>query len=1077
MRKKCFYAAALAMMLASCSQELETPQLQVQEGKPAIAGETPIGFNVYTNRPITRAGITGDLSTDRLKDLNNEDGKPGFGVFAYYTDNLDYTCQTKPNFMYNQQVQAMDEETWTYEPVKYWPNEFGDAAQSKDQDKVSFFAYAPYVECDPATGKLIDDADTDDVDESTLDTYGITGFSKNTFAGDPYVKYIASFDMSKAVDLCYGTVANGYEQWQILNGGVQDLEAGLPYLSVEHPAKLDQKMKFNFKHALAQLNVKIDVDADVNSHAGGNGAADGTKVYVRSISFKGFAMKGALNLNNTEYDKARWMHYNGQGLLSAADAETFLVNDGRKNGKEGTTAAASEKYAFLNQTIISNDGNTTPGVTGDQVNLFKLDLSEAADPENPTDEEITAAQAAQLNNSVYVIPVDADEPMSVTIVYDVETSDDKLASLLSDGTKGSRVRNEITKEISFNGGGLKSGYKHTINLHLGLNSVKFDAEVSGWQANGGNANAWLPITENPGEGTFNPGNSLKITSINGGAPAEDMSGSNAVKAAINGIMKNSALNTMSVESESGDESTEWMIENTQVAAIKAGDAAPSRAGTRNEVPEGYAATATGKSVTIAPVASGTTILHSTYKGKESTIVITVIAPTMNLSASSATVYAFADDNKAKKIKVSYNVPSIYVGELPNVSVDFAGFESLIDVTTSDVEGGKEISISPVVGAAGTAQIKVTDSDGNEKTINVKVKKPTLSVNKAALSLMKGKEDATIKFTATPSATFEAPEDENGYQLQCTLSEGAPFTFEDGVIKASSELVADAEGTMTVQFVGHTGDNDPKVVVTVNVLATDITTMKANAQSANPLWKVAQYNVAPSGSSFVNKHSTTSQFVFTWADAQNVSIDGYHLPSAAEQVAIIPSHNSGGNGTNIFGQNNGAFVYPATNASGEFAEASGKGGQFVQNGVANDIYACRKLNGNLTAWHYKYVTSPCNGILIESYVLESTDDSPENMAKIASALAASDVWSSAEANEKPESVSETSSLVTRFLPFCGITNVGSGSGVASTSVGSSGFYWSVTSSGANAFFWVIGSGALYDGLLPQGYGFSVRLFHD
>lgn len=1062
------------MMLASCSQEFETPQLQAQDGKPAVAGETPVGFNVYTNRPITRAGITGDLTTDRLKDLNNEDGQPGFGVFAYYTDNLDYTCQTKPNFMYNQQVQAMDEETWTYEPVKYWPNEFGDAAQSKDQDKVSFFAYAPYVECDPATGKLIDDADTDDVDESTLDTYGITGFSKNTFAGDPYVKYIASFDPAQSVDLCYGTVANGYEQWQILNGGVQDLEAGMPYLSVEHPAKIDQKMKFNFKHALAQLNVKIDVDADVNSHAGGNGAADGTKVYVRSITFKGFAMKGALNLNNTEYDVARWMHYNGQGLLSAADAETFLINDGRKNGKEGTTAAAAEKYAFLNQTIISNDGNTTPGVTGDQVNLFKLDLSEAADPENPTDEEIAAAQAAQLNNSVYVIPVDADEPMTVTIVYDVETSDDKLASLLSDGSKGSRVRNEITKEISFNGGGLKSGYKHTINLHLGLNSVKFDAEVGGWQTNGGAANAWLPINENPGEGTFNPGNSLKITEINGGAPAEDMSGSNAVKAAINGIMKNSALNTMSVESTSDEDgTTEWMIENTQVAAIKAGDAAPSRAGTRNEIPEGYAATATGKSITVAPVASGTTILHSTYKGKESTIVITVVAPTLKLSASSVNLYAFPSDSKTATVEASWNTPSIYEGELPTVASVVSDNEAI--ATAAEAEG--VITITPA-GEAGTANLTVTDTDGNIKTVSVKVVKASLAVNKAALTLIKGKEDGTIKFTATPSATFEAPADENGYQLQYTLSEDAPFTFEDGVIKAASELDADAEGTMTVQFVGYTGNDDPKAEVTVTVLATDITAMKADAQAQNPLFKVAQYNVASNGTSFVTKHSTASQYVFSWADANAISIEGYHLPTALEQVAIVPSHNSAGSGMNLFNQNNSSFVYPAANASGELAEVSGKGGQFVQNGAKTDLYACRKLNGNLTAWHYKWVTSPCNGLLIESYVLESTDDSAENMAKIASALAASDVWSEAEANEKPESSSETSSLVTRFFAACGDSPANIGSGVATAGVGTAVHYWSATAfNESNGFDWLFYSSNLYESNHAKTLGFAVRLFHD
>ena len=1071
----------MAAMLASCSTDsFDTAKQVVEPQDPAIAGKTPIGFDTYFNRPLsTRAGATGTLTDALLKDADEDAGKAGFGVFAYYTDNLDYVGQSKPNFMYNQQVKTEDGgETWIYEPVKYWPNEYGDAAISSDIDKVSFFAYAPYVNCDPVTGKLVDDSDTDEVDESTLDNYGITGFTKNNFAGDPMIKYIASLDMAKTVDLCYGVVATGYDQWQILGGGIQNLQEGYPYLDVEHPAKIKQPMKFNFKHALAQLNVRIDVDADVegstHDNSDNSSAAAGTKVYVRSVSFKGFALKGALNLNNTEFDKARWMNYNGQGELTYEKAETYIINDGRKNGKEGITAAPNEKNIGLNQDIISNDGNTTRGVEGTQKNLFALDLdlSTAADPENPTAEEMTAAIAAantaQLGDGIFVIPVDPDEPMTVTIVYDVETTDSKLATTLSDGSKGSRVRNEITKEVTFNGGGLKSGYKHILNLHLGLNSVKFEAEVAGWGNNSTSANGWLPITEAPGLGTYNPGNSLNITYLNSEAHT-DLTASNAVTASIMGI--NGGANTMTVQSDSGDASTEWMIENTQVAAIQA--VAPGRAATRNEVPEGFAATATGKSIKIAPVAAGTTTLHSTYKGKESTIVITVIAPSLKLSASSVNLYTFTAGSKTGSVEASWDAPAIYEGSMPTINSVESDNEAI--ATVSEESG--IITITPV--GAGTAHLTVTDSDGNIKTVTVKVTSAALAANKTAITLIKGKEDATFKLsTVTPSATFEAPEDEGGYQLQYTLSENAPFTFEDGVIKASSELDSDAEGTMTIQYVGHTEETDPKVVVTVSVLATDITAMAADQQAANPLWKVAQYNVASNGTSFVKSHSTASQYVFSWADAKNIEIEGYHLPTALEQVAIIPSHNSAGNGTNIFAQNTATFVYPAASASGDFAVASGIGGQFVQNGAKNDLYACRKLGDKLTAWHYKWVTSPCNGLLIESYVLESTDGSAENMAKIASALAASDVWSEAEANEKPESSSETSSLVSRFLPACGDTDSSVGSGVATANVGTNGYYWSNTANGeSNAFYWSFISGNLHEHQSAQGYGFSVRLFHN
>ena len=60
------------------------------------------------------------------------------GIFAYYTGSNDLTISEKPNFMYNQEVKRSNASSpWTYSPVKYWPNNPG--------DKLTFFAYAPYV--------------------------------------------------------------------------------------------------------------------------------------------------------------------------------------------------------------------------------------------------------------------------------------------------------------------------------------------------------------------------------------------------------------------------------------------------------------------------------------------------------------------------------------------------------------------------------------------------------------------------------------------------------------------------------------------------------------------------------------------------------------------------------------------------------------------------------------------------------------------------------------------------------------------------------------------------------------------
>lgn len=126
---KKFYLMALVAMtvmaMSSCSSD-----------EPNVGPEfstTPIGFGSYVGRDAeTRATVA-------LKGVND------FGVFAFYTGNkawADYTSKDTPNFMNNQKVVGTpgksDKDNWsyTYDPVKYWPNNEG--------DKLSFFAYAPY---------------------------------------------------------------------------------------------------------------------------------------------------------------------------------------------------------------------------------------------------------------------------------------------------------------------------------------------------------------------------------------------------------------------------------------------------------------------------------------------------------------------------------------------------------------------------------------------------------------------------------------------------------------------------------------------------------------------------------------------------------------------------------------------------------------------------------------------------------------------------------------------------------------------------------------------------------------------
>ena len=184
MKKKVLFAATVAAVLASCSSDDLSVQTAAKQEAQGL--ENAVSFEAYSQRSLTRAGEAGAMDNDKLK-------TEGFGVFGYYTDMNEYDQTSTPNFMYNQKVSGAG---WTYEPVKYWPNEYGNKAQSDDVDKLSFFAYAPYVENTPSTGKV----------EAGEDLVGITGFTRNTAAGDPYVKYVGSLDPSKCVDLCWGVV-------------------------------------------------------------------------------------------------------------------------------------------------------------------------------------------------------------------------------------------------------------------------------------------------------------------------------------------------------------------------------------------------------------------------------------------------------------------------------------------------------------------------------------------------------------------------------------------------------------------------------------------------------------------------------------------------------------------------------------------------------------------------------------------------------------------------------------------------------------------------------------------------------
>ena len=478
-----FFTALALLALGSCAKESGK---DIPQDEP-LQEEMPVGFGAYMNRSVTtKAGWAGDLATDKLKADAN-----GFGVFGYYTKDEPYSASAKPDFMYNEHVYWTESvQQWEYGIIKYWPNAYGENAESNVIDRLSFFAYAPYVEVDNASGLVLDDG------TANYDSAGITALSRNTASGDPQVKYTASMDPHNCVDLCWGVSARAFTS--SVDGTNNDVKAGQPFLNLVKP-KINDRLQFEFRHALAALNVLIDTDVDVVSHKDGdlNGA---TRIYVRSVTFEGFTDKGALNLNSRADASVAplWTSLTG----GKPDNTPVTVYDARRDGKEGVAGAdaSNETPTGLNPSVIQSapyyneDGtpNTTtitPGVTHASQNLF---------------------YGEEMSTSVLVIP--NGQAMKVTVVYDVETIDPKLAKTLSDGkTKGSTIENAITKAITINDDDLilEAGKKYTLNLHLGMTSVKVSASVSGWD-DGSEANTDVPgnVPSPSNPGAYSDGSEL-----------------------------------------------------------------------------------------------------------------------------------------------------------------------------------------------------------------------------------------------------------------------------------------------------------------------------------------------------------------------------------------------------------------------------------------------------------------------------------------------------------------------------------------------------------------------------------------
>ena len=421
--------AAAGAMLAACAKDDGITTASFESIKASVP--VPVTFGTYMGETAeTRAGYVGVMNDTQLKETLANKG--GFGVFGYYTNGGDYNSSSWPNFMWNQGV-FFNTTKWEYSPIKYWPNETttdSNGATSTHTDKLTFFAYAPYVS--PTSTTTSGEFTTDE-------TYGITKLSGNTITGDPKVSYKVDFTGLNSVDLLWAVNGSApADATSVVTGTTWNISSGMPYIDLVKPklsASGSTPVNFTFKHALYRmaLTVQATRDATAAVTSGGtefwdttDGAANKTKIVIDYVKITGlFPTAGVLNLNNTTAGASTPL-WAGTGTSDA-----FLYSG---TGNSEITINATNNNLTESLRVTATSG--TPAAASSQPDGVKVNSATNLMNTQQTGE------ASATDKYLMFIPDSGNKAFSVEIKYYVITDDANL-----NGGK-SVIENVITKNVT-----------------------------------------------------------------------------------------------------------------------------------------------------------------------------------------------------------------------------------------------------------------------------------------------------------------------------------------------------------------------------------------------------------------------------------------------------------------------------------------------------------------------------------------------------------------------------------------------------------------------------------------------------
>lgn len=477
--KKNFLAmtALAAMLFAGCtsSDDLTTRETITKANEAA----TPINFGTYMGKTGTRAGFLGGITTDQLKGGKTGGSiTNGFGVIGYqHTNDWSSAKSTAtPNFMYNQQVYWDSE--WKYEPLKYWPNGNdaadegpSNSASSTNADKLSFFAYAPWVDKSAALSGV----GITKINGSEKAIGSEDDGTGNKKIGEPTIDFtLAANNIHTAanVDLLWGTRnsnSGAYTETDGTNATVTDYNTDLTKQVVA------ETVDFLFKHALAKIGGKngLKIVADVDGNGAGLGSYgtldSKTCITVRSITIKNtntdLKVSGVFNLATGTWSS----------LTNATPKPTLgsLFGEYIADGNDESPSDATTTDIAMNTEIFNATGTPTYsasvwsplGVTTIAKDVYNSSTQDA----------------------FYMLP-GSSLTLQVVVNYDITTYDENI--------NGSyvKINQTITNNVTLDIPADATNKFYTLVLHLGLTSVKFSAEVANWDDAGAGAveEVWLP---------------------------------------------------------------------------------------------------------------------------------------------------------------------------------------------------------------------------------------------------------------------------------------------------------------------------------------------------------------------------------------------------------------------------------------------------------------------------------------------------------------------------------------------------------------------------------------------------------